>query len=156
MDIRPGTNADIPSLIDLNRVVQQLHAAAEPDYFKPSGNETELAAFFQEQLAKPAVHIFLAEVAEQPVGYLFATVDEHEQNPFSHAQRVVHIHHLAVASGHRRQGIGTGLMARAQQLAHDVSADRLVLGTWAFNRGARAFFASLGYRIFSFRMWRRP
>ena len=56
-----------------------------------------------------------------------------------------HVANLAVAPGSRRRGIGSLLMARAEEFAGCSGADMVVLEVRESNTAARAFYSQRGY-----------
>jgi len=60
-------------------------------------------------------------------------------------ERDGYIGELAVARGAARRGAGRALVAAAEGWARDHGLDNLTLHTGAFNTGARAFYAALGF-----------
>jgi predicted GNAT family N-acyltransferase len=62
------------------------------------------------------------------------------------AEGTAHIRHVAVAEEHRGQGIGAGLMARAERIARALSARKMTLNA---RLTARGFYERMGYRAVS-------
>ena len=54
---------------------------------------------------------------------------------------------VAVDPGHRRQGIGSQLMAAAESLSRERGAGTVTLEVGVSNLGAVAFYRGLGYRV---------
>ena len=50
MSVRQATAADVPTLARLNRLVQEIHVAAEPEVFRMP-TVSEVAAFFRKALS---------------------------------------------------------------------------------------------------------
>ena len=83
----------------------------------------------------PTVHAVVAVVSDAVVGYA----------ALSAVEDVSELQRLAVAPGHRRTGLATGLLARVLDLAADAGAARVLLEVREDNDGARAFYAAAGF-----------
>jgi ribosomal protein S18 acetylase RimI-like enzyme len=57
------------------------------------------------------------------------------------------IHHLAVAPAHRRQGIATRLMRRAEATLRALGCPKINLQVRASNESVVAFYRTLGYQV---------
>ena len=154
MQIRTAAKQDAPLLSRLNVYVQQLHAEAYPDLFKPPEQDDFALSFFEMVLDDPAFHIFLAE-DPQPVGYVICRVVHSAGNPFMFARSYLYIDQLSVEPDYQGKGIGRALMDRADQLAEEQALPLVSLDTWSFNQGAYTFFHAMGYEIYNVRMWKK-
>lgn len=151
--VRRATNRDLPSLDALNQVVQRLHADALPAVFKqplPGGSTT----FFADALRRAGVVVFVAEVGDVIVGYLFAEETHRLDGAFTHPSHVLDVHHIAVDDSSRRQGVGMLLLDAAEDWAQMQGLTALRLDHWAFNQGAHGFFAGQGFEVDDVRMSR--
>lgn len=110
--------------------------------------------FFDEMLADPAVHIFVAEVDGKATGLILCKLVERPDNPFTFPARILHVDQISVHPEARGQGIGAALLKRAEVLARELRAERIVLDSWDFNTNAHAFFEHMGFQKFNFRFWR--
>ncbi len=89
--IRRATGADAASLAQLHDIVQAVHAAGYPAFFKPATEQTLPAARFAELVENAQTVIFLAEVDGQPVGYLYADTAPALETPSTYQlPRVLH------------------------------------------------------------------
>ena len=154
MQVRSAVKQDARLLSRLNVHVQQLHAEAYPDLFRPPEQDDFALSFFEMVLDDPAIYIFIAE-DPQPVGYLMCQVVNTTGNPFMFARSFLQIEHISVEPDHQGKGIGKALMDRANQLAEELALSRISLGSWSFNQQAHAFFHTQGYEIYNVRMWKK-
>jgi len=154
MQIRTAAKQDAPVLSRLNVYVQQLHAEAYPDLFKPPEQDDFALSFFEMVLDDPAFHIFLAE-DPQPVGYVICRVGHSPDNPLMFARSYLYIDQISVEPDHQGKGIGRALMDRANQLAKDEGLPAIYLNSWSFNEAAHTFFHAMGYEIYNVRMWKK-
>jgi len=60
---------------------------------------------------------------------------------------------MGVAAAARGRGAGTGLIAAVRGDALEAGADEVRLSIWAFNAGARAFYARCGFVTYQERLW---
>jgi ribosomal-protein-alanine N-acetyltransferase len=89
-------------------------------------------------LHSPGAHCLLAEAAGIIAGFILT----------ERSRRAAHIITLDVLDRHRRQKIGSLLLAAAEQDAASHSATRIVLETATTNQAAIAFWLQHGYREF--------
>lgn len=154
MRVRTASMADAALLSHLCMHVQQLHADAYPDLFKPP-TEGFAVSFFEMFLADPMVYIFIAEdTAETAVGYVVCQVVRREASSFTFARDYVHIDQISVEPDQQGKGAGSVLMARVEALAKEVGAAQITLDSWMFNTHAHRFFEGHGYAVFNLRMWK--
>jgi ribosomal-protein-alanine N-acetyltransferase len=83
----------------------------------------------------PTVHYLVAREDDGVVGYAAASV----------AGEVVELQRIAVDAAHRREGVGTRLLADVARLARADGAERVLLEVREDNAGAIAFYAGLGF-----------
>ena len=89
-------------------------------------------------LHSPGAHCLLAEAAGIIAGFILT----------ERSRRAAHIVTLDVLERHRRQKIGSYLLAAAEQDAASHRATRIVLETATTNQAAIAFWQQHGYREF--------
>ena len=154
MQVRKASMADAALLSGLCMHVQQLHADAYPELFKPP-TEDFAVPFFEMFLENPAVHIFIAEDADgTAAGYVVCQVIHREESAFTFARDYVHIDQISVEPEFQRKGAGSALMAKVDALAQEVGAAQITLDSWMFNTHAHRFFERHGYEVFNLRMWK--
>jgi len=154
MKIRSATALDAALLSRLSMDVQRLHVEHRPGIFKLPEHENYAVPFFEEMLADPAIHIFLAEEAENALGYILCKIIERPETPFTFAARTLLIDQVSVRPEAHRLGVGTLLMRQVEVLAKELGVERIHLDSWDFNEDAHAFFERMGYQKFIFRFWR--
>jgi len=141
--IRTATIEDAPLLASLGANVQRLHHEKRPDWFKPV-DETTTVDWYREMLMNPAAAIYLAEDADEAIGFVIAVVYQRLDTPFGRAQTVLEVDQIGVAPSQRRRGVGRALFKAVRELANQVSAERITLTTWSFNVEAHRFFEAEG------------
>jgi ribosomal protein S18 acetylase RimI-like enzyme len=151
--IRAATETDLPALVRLNAMVQDLHARSLPAHFKLPG-EAGPADWFRKILAESATAIWVAEEDQSVVGYLFAQEVQKEENWLRPSQRVFLLEHLAVASEFRRKGIGHALVSRYFAEAKERGIARTEVVHWCCNEAAGCFFRKHGFEPLYVRLGR--
>ena len=111
-------------------------------------------SFFEDMLADPAVHIFIAEEDGKAAGCILCKLIDRPENPFSFPARTLLIDQISVRPEAQGMGAGRALMEQAELLARELNVDRMHLNSWDFNLGAHAFFERMGYQKFNFRFWK--
>jgi GNAT superfamily N-acetyltransferase len=155
MNIRQANSRDSLLLSSLCVDVQRLHAEQYPDLFKRPQGDDFAVSFFDEMLADPTVRIFLAEEDGRPIGYLMSKLFERAEGPFTYTNRFLQVEHISVHPDRQRQGVGTALMNRVEELAREIGVTKIQLDSWDFNTEAHTFFERRGFEKFNFRFWRR-
>jgi ribosomal protein S18 acetylase RimI-like enzyme len=155
MFIKQATQTEVSELVMLNDYVQKIHADAHPDLFKYPTDEAELTTFFDSIVSKPDHYCYIAYLDDQPVGYLWAAVQDRQENPFKFANRRVYINHVAVHDQYRRHHVRQALFARAGELAKTIGITKIALDVWAFNDTAQTFFKKQGFSVYNFNLWRQ-
>ena len=153
--VRPAEIADVANLVALNRVVQAIHVAADPAFFRGDAETADLSTFFAERVSSEDSVVLLAEQDSRAMGYIWFDIQERAMTPFTHALKRMSIHHLVVHEDARRRGIASALMGAAKVAAVSGGVREIVLNTWSFNEKARAFFHVAGFEAFSFTMRKR-
>jgi len=154
MDIRQANSTDGLLLSSLCMDVQRLHAQHYPDLFKMPQKEDFAVPFFDEMLVDPTVRIIIAEEDGRAVGYLLCKLFERSENLLTYTNRFLQVEHISVHPDRQRQGVGTTLMKRVEELAREIGVTKIQLDSWDFNTEAHTFFETMGFEKFIFRFWR--
>jgi GNAT superfamily N-acetyltransferase len=154
MLVRQAIVEDALLLSSLTRDVQSLHAQNHPEIFKMPDSGDFAVSFFEDILADPAVHIFIAEEDGKAAGCILCKVIDRPENPFTFAVRTLLIDQISVRPEAQGKGAGRALMERAELLGRELNVRRIHLDSWDFNLGAHAFFERMGYQKFNFRFWK--
>ena len=150
--IRTAGRDDTALLARLNRDVQDLHVAAEPDLYATPG-QSDVEAWFRDQLDSPEVRILIAEAGDA-AGYAVVRILDWPGHVFARPRRIALIDQIGVGAEHRRRGVGRALMDAAERLAGEEACDQIQLDVRAFNGDALRFYEKLGYRPVMHRMSR--
>jgi ribosomal protein S18 acetylase RimI-like enzyme len=142
--VRQATHRDVELLVALNRVVQELHTSARPDYFKQIDTR-EVAAWFSAMLRKDTVRAWIAESSGSPVGYALTVRYDRLENTFCSARHFCEIDQIGVAPACRKRGVARALVERVLQDARARGIPEVELTSWSFNTDAQAAFRALGF-----------
>jgi len=153
LTVRLATQVDAAVISALNADVQQLHAGAEPGFFKPPSDSTFPAALVKSLMANPDTRFCLAFVDSKPAGYLYATIRRRADTPMTYPTTWVYVEQISVSPAFQHMGCGEALMDAAKAWAREEGISTVALDTWAFNTQAQRFFAKQGFVPFNIRMW---
>jgi ribosomal protein S18 acetylase RimI-like enzyme len=155
MKIEKATKDKVHDIVSLNSFVQEIHREHHPYHFKSSNLvPSEVYSFFDHIVTSENNYIFIAYKDNNPVGYIWFTIDNIPENPFKIARKQVYIHQIVVHKQYRQQSIGKFLLDKAEVIARQNNIDHYELDTWAFNSEAHVFFEKLGFKTFNIRMWK--
>jgi ribosomal protein S18 acetylase RimI-like enzyme len=143
--VRTASEADLDTLVALNRVVQSLHADMEPAHFKAEVEDRDVRAFFADRLRIRRNRFSLAEAGGRPAGYVWFETQDLPESPFAFPQRRLYVHHIGVGASVRRQGVASALLRHVEAEAAAAGIACIVLSVWASNEHARTFFSAQGF-----------
>jgi ribosomal protein S18 acetylase RimI-like enzyme len=149
VEVRAASEADFDALIQLNRVVQSLHAALYPGDFKSVPDPSAVREFFAARLAGSKSAIGIAEADHVPVGYVWFEVQVRPETPFTLPRHRIYVHHISVAPDARRRGIAAALMRHVEHRAASEGIHEIALDIWAANLDAQHFFGAQGFATFN-------
>jgi GNAT superfamily N-acetyltransferase len=147
LKIRAATHADLDELVTIYLDSARHHATVDPTtHVVP---ETQGATSrIRSKLADRGLATFVAETEDGVVGLL-----ELQMMPAPPAGSIARTTPtarvgLAVRDGRRGEGVGTCLMAFAEQWARENGCMAIVLDMSAANEGALRFYERLGYAVY--------
>ncbi|HKU38764.1 MAG TPA: GNAT family N-acetyltransferase [Polyangiales bacterium] len=152
LEVRSAAATDLPSLLQLNALVQAQHATAYPELFL-APSDTDLRAHFERVLSDREYRVRVAARTGVCVGYTVSRIERRPANAFRRAYEALFLHEICVATSCRGTGIGTALMHDLEAAASGVGM--LILDTWAFNLEAQRFFERRGFSPQRTTLWRR-
>lgn len=144
MKIRHATVSDVPRLVALNHIVQNMHADAFPGRFRRDAPEQVVGDAFSAMI-QSSTSCWLVAEEEQPVAFLSADFCEREESWHSVSRRVCYLMGIVVERGYRRRGIARALLAALKREADARGVACIELDVWAFNDGAKEAFIKLGF-----------
>ena len=155
ISIRPAGLSDFHSVGKIFAQENRFHAELVPEVIQvlePIMSEE----WFARLLAKPEHTLLLGIVNDKAVGLVWLSERSNPDDPIYRPRRHVYIEELAVAEGHRGQGIGRELMRAAGDWARERGVQKIELDVWEVNQGAIAFYDRLNYRTLRRRMHLSP
>ena len=143
--VRLATMDDAEIIARQTSTVQQLHAGALPEIFKPPSDglfpPKKLSALLQD----PDALVAVAEMDGKVAGHIYAAVVNRAEDAFNRPGSYIYIHQIGVDEMCRRHGVGTALVAFVLNRARARGIAAVHVDHWAFNARAAGFFAACGF-----------
>lgn len=98
------------------------------------------------ELQNPDSSFFLAEKGEEVTGYMKVNRGVAQTDNFG--PEYLEVERLYVINKYKGTGIGSVLMKKAFELAHDGGYKYIWLGVWEYNGPAKLFYEKLGFEKF--------
>jgi ribosomal protein S18 acetylase RimI-like enzyme len=146
--IRKAISTDLTSINRLNAEIHEYHSENLPDLYKKLSPEsfTEHTATFINGIDSET---FVAEKSETIIGFVQVKVETIAENTFGYSSRRGLINALGVSSLGRREGIGSALMAAAEDWIRGQGLNQVVLNVLEFNQSAIHFYEGRRYHTSS-------
>jgi GNAT superfamily N-acetyltransferase len=154
MVLRPATEADLPSLVRLASIVQEMHAHHAPAHIKMPSADPGCAELLRKMLTDPAACIIVAEEGQSVIGNFFAKEVKQEESWIRPELRTFMLEHIVVDPAVRRKGIGRRLIEQFFDEAKTRGIGQVGLCCWSFNEAANRFFRRHGFAELHVRMER--
>jgi ribosomal protein S18 acetylase RimI-like enzyme len=151
---REANPADLPSICALGEEVNSIHHVAWPEIFAGPGAPERDLAHWSQSVAADDAKTFVAEENARVVGFVNVSVTT-ETHSLLQPMRYARIGSVSVTANRRGCGIGSRLMALAEQWATQQGAQEMRLNVWAFNQAALNLYAELGYDVRSHLLGKR-
>lgn len=138
----------------VNRGYQTLHSEhveGRPDIYKEM-KDIFLEEEYSKMLTDPDYIMIGAEEDGRLTGFLIAKRKITPVNPMLHRNRTFFVDALFVEQDCRRRGIARRLYEYLASEAEKEECARIDLKVWDFNKGAQAFYQSMGFQIQSYNM----
>jgi ribosomal protein S18 acetylase RimI-like enzyme len=150
--LREAGPQDIEGVFSVLGETQLLHMIAHPEIYQAPKNIKPILDYLKESVFDPNAVIFLAEEGDEILAAIHCRIQSSSENPVLTPRKFALIENIAVASAHRRRGIGEALMKRAEQWAKALGASSIELTVWDFNQTAKDFYRQLDYQPIHQRM----
>lgn len=143
MEIRKAREADLDSLLELNRQIGEFHYENAPEVFaKPSEAERE---FLLKALNDKDRLFLVAVLNDIVIGFLTATINTNEIIPFLAKEPICRVGTIVIDQDHRSLGIGQKLMQVCRDWATSSGSCEIRLEVMEFNSKAQKFYSKLGF-----------
>jgi diamine N-acetyltransferase len=154
MTVRSAAPYDYDALCALIKEIDDYHRVAEPHFFREHLGVPRPLQWLMDILANPEMTLLVAERDDKIVGFLWGILRSAPDTPFHVPRRYMLVDMLGVTEAYRGQGIGSALMAHAEQWAKAKGATEVELAVWEFNKSAQAMYRKVGYKTTMQRLWK--
>ncbi len=135
--IRTATSNDLELLLRWGRALHEVERAFEPQLLY---EEAQARERYVEALHDPQTLFLIAELAAQPVGYLYAYVADAPPYFIASTKHCI-IEVVYVEPQARGRGVAQDLIVRSSEWARSAGASRLIAGIYAANEPSIKLFA---------------
>ena len=135
---------DADLIATLNRPIHERHVALMPHFFAPYDYERVRKAF-AETINRAGHHFLVAEVSEEPVGYIWMQEVTSASNAFKNATRTLYVRQISINPSHQRFGYGRQMMGYVEKWARAHDFPTIELDYWVTNEDAARFYEGLGF-----------
>ena len=147
MEVRFAKENELDHINELRKQVNDLHVKGKPDVFKP-GFSDELRDFINVIWNDPEQEIVVAVTDGTICGFAIIHHINKPENPFMKERDFLDIDEFCVDEAYRRNGVATDLITFIKGYAKEKGFHRIELNMWEFNRGALAFYESVGFETY--------
>lgn len=150
--VRPATRADAPALAALSLESSVYYARMAPELFAEGEREGFAEWIAAEWDDGPGTLALVAEVDGAIAGYVEAVIQEPESwrrffGARDYRERRLFVNAVLTAEAHRRRGVATLLVERAEDWGREQGATVALLDTWADSPVSVPFWERrMGYR----------
>lgn len=151
-EIRPATPDDEAGMVDLQQASALHHATIDPERWRPTSREEEVASRRHWHAVEPRDAAIVAVSDGRPIGMIELWLRRPKGPPGARIPVVRVDFGIAVAQEWRGRGVGTALLRAAESWGADHGADRMSMDLDAANEGARRLYERLGYTVHGLEM----
>ncbi|KJH68506.1 GNAT family N-acetyltransferase [Chromobacterium violaceum] len=144
MLIRKADAQDLDAICRLAAQINRQHHQALPELFLAAADADADRAFWRARLEGEDSVLLVAEREGAVLAFLTAQLQNSPPLPFLQARRICRIGTIVVDEACQGQGMGSRLLAAAEDWGRRRDADELRLEVMQFNQGALAFYARHG------------
>ena len=144
INIRQAQETDIPSIMNLLRQVNDVHADGRPDLFRHGHTKYDVESL-KKIIDNQATPIFVGvDSCGQLAGYCFCVVEDHSESNNMAPVKTLYIDDLCVDENHRGNHVGQTIFNAVKNYAKENGFYNITLNVWCCNPGAMKFYESLG------------
>jgi GNAT superfamily N-acetyltransferase len=145
ISIRPAERDDVPALVRLRLANAERHIRLDPVIYRMPDREAVRKHFEESLSAESVVVVLVAEAAGEVVGMVeVVPLGGPPDHQILTPRRTADVH-TVVLDGHRSEGVGSALLAAAEQAAAERGVSMLYAGIFSRNAGAARFYSSAGF-----------
>lgn len=153
MKIEITQNNDFDTIASMVEEVQNLHAQLYPTIYK-SYQYMEIKYAMEKFLADENNQLWVAQLDDKPVGYLFLMLKHIAENAFYFSHKILHIDQLSVLTPYQHIGVGSMLINKAESIAIEMSITRIELDYLHLNTKAASFFKRKGFEPYRAKLYK--
>jgi ribosomal protein S18 acetylase RimI-like enzyme len=146
---REAKNSEDEILKDLLAELQEYEKQFEPYYRPGTEVSAEYLAYIRRECAEHDGKIIVALDDQKIVGFICVWRGELLDQYVSESIEIGYISDLIVTNAYRKQGVGSQLIAQAEEYAHQKKLRMLKIGSLSRNTDSKELYRKLGYLDFS-------
>ncbi|MBL8886151.1 MAG: GNAT family N-acetyltransferase [Phycisphaerales bacterium] len=144
--VRDAAAADVPAILPMVRAICSMHEKLDPARYAMLPNVVSMyESWLPQRIVDRHSVVLVGEVDLRVVAFLVASVET--SIPIYRLDRFGFIHDVWVEPEARGRGIAKAIAVRAVEKFRAMGVKQIRLETAADNPGARALFASCGFRV---------
>lgn len=145
--VRKARKDELDGVNKLRRMVNDIHVNGRPDVFRP-GFVDEFKQHIYEVFDAPNSDVLVALSDNLLCGFAAVESIEKPQSSYSNTRRFYQVTEFGVDHNFRRKGVATALISFIKRDALERGFHKIELDMWEFNKGALAFYESVGFKTY--------
>jgi ribosomal protein S18 acetylase RimI-like enzyme len=150
MTIRNALQSDVDSMARLLLIVHHMHVVADPQTYRAISHKVAVDCLLQK--LEQNAFLRVAEFESTLHGYCSAVIRKSLETPGFEPREFIYVEEIVVRPESRKGGIGGALIDDVKSFARQEGILEIELDVGHFNREAKAFFQSQGFRTLRQRM----
>lgn len=145
IQLKKVTLADLATLrqISIETFTDTFGAQNTPENLRAYLDEAYQPAKLQQELSEPAAQFYFAYVDGHLAGYLKLNHDAAQTETMGNT--ALEVERIYVRTTFKRHGLGSCMIAQAEQVAQQLGKQKIWLGVWEKNFAAQHFYTKLGF-----------
>ena len=146
--IRRAIKEDIPRVLELLVQVDMVHHIGRPDIFKGPATKYN-AEELEEIVSDNSTPVFVCTGTDGTImGHAFCVHKQVIGDSVLTDIKTLYIDDICVDEAYRGNGVGRALYEHVKEYAKEKGFHRIELNMWEFNKGALAFYESVGFETY--------
>jgi len=142
--VREATEQDIPQIVELWKVLMDMHKELDPYFSRRKGCEEALAKFVTENIHNKDACVVVAEIGNEIAGYCQARITKYP--PVLETEQAVLLHDCFVREDVRGVGIGGKLVNSIRQWCRQNGHGRIDVHHSTKNPRSGEFWVKMGFK----------